>query len=75
MMQNCATSCEKLASQKLEDELALAKIGSFFDLKAKDIEGNLVDFKDFQGDVTVIVNVASHCGYTDSHYKGVSMKK
>lgn len=73
MMQNCATSCEAVSLQKLQDEQALAKIGSFFDLSANDIKGNVIDFKQFEGDVTIVVNVASYCGYTDSHYKGVSM--
>lgn len=72
MAENCATSCEAVASQKQADAEALAKLGSFFDLTAKDIKGNVVDFKQFQGDVTIVVNVASYCGYTDSHYKGVS---
>ena len=72
MMENCATSCETVAKQKLQDEQELAKIGSFFDLSAKDIKGNTINFKDFEGDVTIVVNVASYCGYTDSHYKGVS---
>lgn len=72
MAENCATSCETIAAQRLEDDKALAKIGSFFDLTAKDIKGTVVDFKQFEGDVTIIVNVASYCGYTDSHYKGVS---
>jgi len=73
MMENCATSCERVALKKFNDEEALAKIGSFFDLSAKDIKGNMIDFKSFEGDVTIIVNVASYCGYTDSHYKGVSI--
>ena len=46
-------------------------ITSFFDLEAKDIDGNLVKFEEFKGKVTVVVNVASYCGYTESHYSGL----
>ena len=46
-------------------------ISSFFDLEAKDIDGEVVKFDQFQGKVTVLVNVASYCGYTESHYNGL----
>lgn len=46
-------------------------ISSFFDLEAKDIDGEVVKFDQFQGKVTVVVNVASYCGYTESHYNGL----
>jgi glutathione peroxidase len=71
MLSNCATSCEKVANQALKDSADLESIGSFFDLQAKDIHGTLIDFKKFEGQVTVVVNVASECGYTDSHYIGL----
>jgi glutathione peroxidase len=38
---------------------------------AVDIHGNLVHFSDLRGHVTLIVNVASQCGYTDSNYQGL----
>jgi len=40
---------------------------SFFDLKAKDIHHQEVDFSDFKGKVVLVVNVASKCGYTDQY--------
>lgn len=43
----------------------------FFDLSAMDIDKNDVSFSDFRGKVTVITNVASECGYTESHYEGM----
>ena len=46
-------------------------ITSFFDLEANDIDGIVVHFAEFKGKVTVIVNVASYCGYTESHYNGL----
>jgi glutathione peroxidase-family protein len=71
MLETCAASCERTAEQALKDSKELDGISSFFDLSAKDIHGNLVEFSKFQGQVTIIVNVASYCGYTDSHYRGL----
>ena len=44
---------------------------SFFDLKANDAQGNLVDFQEFKGKVVLGVNVASQCGETDRSYVGL----
>lgn len=67
MNQYCKDSCALVAKQMLEQKAAL--LGkSFFDLSAKDIDGNVVQFSSFKGMVTIIVNVASYCGYTESHY-------
>jgi glutathione peroxidase len=63
MLVHCATSCEKAVPvEKLEG------IESFYDLSAPDINGNTVNFADFRGKVVILTNVASHCGYTESHY-------
>jgi hypothetical protein len=35
-----------------------------------DINGHMRKLSDFAGKVLLIVNVASHCGFTDSNYKG-----
>ena len=56
MLQNCATSCERIADQALQDAKELEGIDSFFNLSAKDINGNVVQFSNFRGDVTIIVN-------------------
>lgn len=71
MLKNCATSCGLLAKQVLKEKADLQPIGSFFDLHAKDIHGNPIDFKKFEGQATIVVNVASECGYTHSHYVGL----
>jgi len=39
-----------------------------YSLKAMDIKGDQVSFDSFKGQVLLIVNVASECGYTDGHY-------
>ena len=56
---------------RLEADKELQNISSFYQLKAKDIDGNTVDFEDFRGKVVIITNVASYCGYTESHYKNL----
>lgn len=71
MLGNCARSCDRMAKQALKDAKELEEIDSFFDLKANDIHGKSIDFGQFRGQVTLIVNVASECGYTDSHYRSL----
>jgi glutathione peroxidase-family protein len=71
MLSNCAKSCDEMAKQALKDAKELEAIESFFDLKANDIHGKLLDFGKFRGQVTLVVNVASECGYTDSHYRSL----
>jgi glutathione peroxidase len=68
MLGNCAKSCDKMAKQLLKNAEDLTGIDSFFDLKANDINGKPLYFSQFRGKVTLVVNVASECGYTDSHY-------
>lgn len=46
-------------------------ITDFFDLSAVDISGNEVQFSRFEGKAILVVNVASQCGFTDGHYKGL----
>eukprot|EP00536_Pseudo-nitzschia_multiseries_P016147 jgi/Psemu1/312834/fgenesh1_kg.1029_\ len=72
MLQGCAKSCERIAAAALRDAEELKRISSFFDLSANDIFGKPIDFSKFAGQVTVLVNVASQCGYTDSHYRGLT---
>ena len=41
----------------------------FFSLVAKDINGNDFHFETLKGKAVLVLNVASECGFTDSHYK------
>jgi len=69
MLENCKTSCAKAVEAAAAAEAELNKIGSFFELSANDLEGNPIDFESFRGKITVVTNVASYCGYTESHYQ------
>ena len=40
---------------------------SFYDLKAEDINGKMVDFSTFRGKKVLIVNTASKCGFTPQY--------
>ena len=73
MRVNCKTSCDKFDKANKGGDIReeIAHIKSFYDLSANDIDGKEFHFRELEGKVTVIVNVASHCGYTESHYKGL----
>ena len=44
--------------------MANASDSAFFNLKAKGIKGNEINFSDYKGKTILIVNIASQCGYT-----------
>jgi len=59
MWEHCEDSCTKVETKRHSE---IAHIGSFFELSAMDIDQNMVDFEEFRGKVTIVVNVASYCG-------------
>lgn len=42
---------------------------SIYDFNVEDIKGNQVNLGKYRGNVAIIVNVASNCGYTAGHYE------
>ena len=68
---SCAKSCHAQKQAVAQDAAQVASIASFFDLQANDINGNVFDFAQLRGKVTVLTNVASYCGYTESHYRSL----
>jgi glutathione peroxidase len=60
---------EPMSIEPTEDRAAAA-CPAALDFKAKSIDGKEVNLCDYKGDVVLIVNVASKCGYTPQ-YKGL----
>lgn len=71
MLIQCAKSC--FAAQQAAARVAeqVAAVDSFFSLSATDIDGQELKFETLRGQVTVLTNVASFCGYTDAHYRSL----
>ena len=51
-------------------QMLAARAGSLYDIPLKDINGKDTTLAAYKGKVLLIVNVASHCGYTPQ-YKGL----
>jgi len=51
--------------------LSSGSSSQLYNLVATTIQGDQVDFGGFEGRVVLMVNVASQCGYTDGHYRGL----
>ncbi|KAM7161818.1 glutathione peroxidase 7 [Macrochelys suwanniensis] len=47
------------------------KENDFYTFKVINIRGKLVSLEKYRGSVSLVVNVASECGFTDSHYKAL----
>ncbi|KAL8612116.1 hypothetical protein ACOMHN_013995 [Nucella lapillus] len=43
----------------------------FYSFTVMDIYENIITLEDYRGKVSLVVNVASQCGYTDKHYKSL----
>ncbi|XP_049631031.1 glutathione peroxidase 7 [Suncus etruscus] len=43
----------------------------FYNFKAVNIRGKLVSLEKYRGSVSLVVNVASECGFTEQHYKAL----
>lgn len=54
-----------------EDQPAPTAAKPIYDFAVKDIDGKEVSLSKYKGDVLLIVNVASECGYTDKTYSGL----
>jgi hypothetical protein len=62
MLKNCEKSCEHVSGVSNKEVELLEKIPSFYDMSARDIDGNNFSFDQLRGKVAIIVNVASYCG-------------
>jgi glutathione peroxidase len=59
-----------MSTEPNEDKAATAACPAALDFKVKSIDGKEVNMCDYKGDVVLIVNVASKCGFTPQ-YKGL----
>ncbi|XP_005091443.1 glutathione peroxidase 7 [Aplysia californica] len=69
-----------VTSNKNEDSISFSHLDEeipeefdFYSFFAVDIDDNIVSFERYRGQVTLVVNVASECGYTDNHYKSLNL--
>lgn len=69
MLSDCAKSCSELSKAGMNVQESTT-IRSFYDITGEsDIHGNSIDFNQFRDKLVYVVNVASHCGYTQSNYE------
>nr|XP_033772918.1 glutathione peroxidase 7 [Geotrypetes seraphini] len=47
------------------------KSKDFYTFKVVNIRGKLVSLEKYRGSISLVVNVASECGFTESHYKAL----
>ncbi|BFZ00093.1 hypothetical protein BsWGS_03132 [Bradybaena similaris] len=47
-------------------------LADFYTYTVLDISGNSVSLEEYRGKVSLVVNVASQCGYTSNHYQGLA---
>lgn len=70
MIENCAASCEKQPGVRKVEVMPIGEDEpQFFDLTAEDVNGNVLDFEEFDGYVTLVINCARKCGSTEEYYK------
>ncbi|ETN73884.1 putative phospholipid hydroperoxide glutathione peroxidase [Necator americanus] len=50
------------------DDDPLSAHKTIYDFTVKDINGKEVSMSKYKGQVVIVVNVASYCGYTNNHY-------
>ncbi|XP_033344998.1 probable phospholipid hydroperoxide glutathione peroxidase [Bombus vosnesenskii] len=71
--QNCEGNkeeqCSATTSASFNQDKNWESATSIYDFHATDIHGKEVMLNKYHGHVCIIVNVASNCGFTDTHYK------
>ena len=62
-----ALSCKPMNNMVIPTNLMAGDVKSFHDLTAKDIDGKEYKMSQLKGKKVLVVNVASHCGYTPQY--------
>lgn len=65
MLSHCAIACAEVASGTSPPDVLPMH---FYEIVERDLDGRKISFSDFKGQVVYIINVASHCGYTQENY-------
>lgn len=67
MLMLAVAGCAEKSTSKDHATVAEAPATSIYDFTVKDIDGREVDLGEYQGEVLLIVNVASKCGFTPQY--------
>lgn len=60
-------ACKPMNNIGIQGHLHAGEVKSFHDLTAKDMQGKEYKMSDLKGKKVLVVNVASHCGYTPQY--------
>ncbi|KAK2581718.1 hypothetical protein KPH14_002202 [Odynerus spinipes] len=69
LSENCEDNTTGQCAPKNNEEKSSKPTTSVYDFHVRDIYGNDVDLGKYRGHVSIIVNVASNCGLTDTNYR------
>ncbi|CAH1774421.1 unnamed protein product [Owenia fusiformis] len=61
--------------QNIVEEKDQKNLVDCYSFTVDDISGETISLEKYRGMISLIVNVASECGYTDNHYKGLVKAK
>eukprot|EP00571_Detonula_confervacea_P016949 CAMPEP_0172303938 /NCGR_PEP_ID=MMETSP1058-20130122/5423_1 /TAXON_ID=83371 /ORGANISM="Detonula confervacea, Strain CCMP 353" /LENGTH=246 /DNA_ID=CAMNT_0013014975 /DNA_START=139 /DNA_END=879 /DNA_ORIENTATION=+ len=71
MQKNCPESCHKKTHREPEQRLISDDQEEFYELSAKEATGKVLSMENFEGYVTVLVNAARVCDYSEIFYESL----
>ncbi|EYB92249.1 hypothetical protein Y032_0196g1537 [Ancylostoma ceylanicum] len=64
----CTISAATAYDNSHDEDDAMSAHRTIYDFTVKDIDGKEVSLSKYKGQVVIVVNVASYCGFTNNHY-------